>query len=423
MKTYLVGGAVRDSLLGLEVKDRDYMVVGATVEEMLAAGYRQVGKDFPVFLHPKTQEEYALARTERKSGTGYGGFVCHASPDVTLEEDLKRRDLTINAIAMAEDGSLHDPWGGVADLEARLLRHVSGAFVEDPLRVLRVARFAARFAPKGFTVAPETLTLMRQLTESGELLHLTAERVWQELEKVLGCDSPQVFFDVLNQCGALEVLFPEIHALFGVPQPEQWHPEIDTGVHTMMVLEQAAKLTPNKQVRFAALVHDLGKGITPKALWPKHHGHGQKGLPLIKALCDRFRVPSDYKELALWVSDEHQNIHNAFELRADTILRLFDKLDLWRKPERLPLVLDACEADIKGRTGFENNPYPQKKYLLDCYKATQKIDVREIIDAGFTGAEIKNELAKRRLSEIGLIKNSVQNQSKASSVKNSDLEA
>lgn len=420
MKTYLVGGAVRDRLLGLEVKDRDYMVVGASIDEMLAAGFRQVGRDFPVFLHPKTQEEYALARTERKSGSGYGGFVCHASPDVTLEEDLKRRDLTINAIAMDDEGTLHDPWGGLADLEARQLRHVSEAFVEDPLRVLRVARFAARFAPQGFSVAPETLALMRELAQNGELLHLTAERVWQELDKVLGCERPEVFFEVLKDCGALEVLFPEIHALFGVPQPEKWHPEIDTGIHTLMVLREAARLTPNRAVRFAALVHDLGKALTPKALWPKHHGHGQKGLKPIKALCERLRVPGDYRDLALWVSDEHQNIHNAFELRAETVLKLFDKLDLWRKGERLEWVLLACEADLKGRTGFEQAEYPQKAYLQACFEGALKVDVRGIIDAGFKGAEIRTELSKRRLEEISLIKNSVQFKPKALPVKNSD---
>ncbi|MCH4293223.1 multifunctional CCA addition/repair protein [Shewanella sp. 3B26] len=420
MKTYLVGGAVRDRLLGLEVKDRDYMVVGASIDEMLAAGFRQVGRDFPVFLHPKTQEEYALARTERKSGSGYGGFVCHASPEVTLEQDLKRRDLTINAIAMDDEGKLHDPWGGMSDLEARQLRHVSDAFVEDPLRVLRVARFAARFAPQGFSVAPETLALMRELAQNGELLHLTAERVWQELDKVLGCERPEVFFEVLKDCGALEVLFPEIHALFGVPQPEKWHPEIDTGIHTLMVLREAARLTHNRAVRFAALVHDLGKALTPKALWPKHHGHGQKGLKPIKALCERLRVPGDYRDLALWVSDEHQNIHNAFELRAETILKLFDKLDLWRKGERLEWVLLACEADLKGRTGFEQAEYPQKAYLQACFEGALKVDVRGIIDAGFKGAEIRTELSKRRLAEISLIKNSVQFKPKALPVKNSD---
>ncbi|WP_372873019.1 multifunctional CCA addition/repair protein [Shewanella sp.] len=420
MKTYLVGGAVRDHLLGLEVKDRDYMVVGATIDEMLAAGFRQVGRDFPVFLHPETQEEYALARTERKSGSGYGGFECHASPDVTLEQDLKRRDLTINAIAKDDEGTLHDPWGGLADIEARQLRHVSEAFVEDPLRVLRVARFAARFAPQGFTVAPETLALMRELAQNGELLHLTAERVWQELDKVLGCERPEVFFEVLRECGALAVLFPEIDALFGVPQPEKWHPEIDTGIHTLMVLREAARLTPNRAVRFAALVHDLGKALTPKEHWPKHHGHGQKGLKPIKALCERIRVPRDYRDLALWVSDEHQNIHNATELRPETVLKLFDKLDLWRKPDRLGWVLLACEADIKGRTGFEHQDYPQKNYLTACFNAAIKVDVKEIIDAGFKGSEIKQKLSEKRTAQIASIKNSFRIDAKASPVKNFD---
>ena len=292
MKIYLVGGAVRDSLLKLPVKDRDYLVVGATQEQMLAKGFHRVGKDFPVFLHPETQQEYALARTERKTGSGYGGFTCHASPDVTLEQDLLRRDLTINAIAQDDDGKLYDPYGGVDDLNNKVLRHVSDAFIEDPLRVLRVARFAARFHAQGFTIADETLTMMANISQSGELEALTAERVFQELDKALSTDNPHIFIDVLEQCGALKVLFPEIHALFGVPQPAKWHPEIDTGIHTLMVLEQAAKLTKDNSVRFAALVHDLGKALSPKEHLPKHHGHGQQGLVPIKALCARIKAPT-----------------------------------------------------------------------------------------------------------------------------------
>ncbi|WP_428618257.1 multifunctional CCA addition/repair protein [Shewanella sp.] len=400
MKTYLVGGAVRDQLLNIPIKDRDYMVVGATPEEMLAKGYKQVGKDFPVFLHPKTQQEYALARTERKTGLGYGGFSVYAAPDVTLEEDLLRRDLTINAIAQDEQGQLYDPYGGQADIDKRLLRHVSQAFVEDPLRVLRVARFAARFHSLGFSVAPETLTLMQEIAKSGELEALTAERIFQELDKALSTEAPQVFFEVLREAGALGILFPELEALFGIPQPEKWHPEIDTGIHTLMVLEQAAQLSQDKRVRFAALVHDLGKALSPKDQLPKHHGHGQKGLPLIRALCERIRVPNDYRDLALLVSDQHQNVHKAFELRPETLVKLFDKADLWRKPERLEQLLLACEADIKGRTGLEQMPYPQADYIRHCFTLAQGVEIKPIIEAGFKGAEIKAELQKRRVTLI-----------------------
>ncbi len=400
MKTYLVGGAVRDQLLNIPIKDRDYMVVGATPEEMLAKGYKQVGKDFPVFLHPKTQQEYALARTERKTGLGYGGFSVYAAPDVTLEEDLLRRDLTINAIAQDEQGQLYDPYGGQADIDKRLLRHVSQAFVEDPLRVLRVARFAARFHSLGFSVAPETLTLMQEIAKSGELEALTAERIFQELDKALSTEAPQVFFEVLREAGALGILFPELEALFGIPQPEKWHPEIDTGIHTLMVLEQAAQLSQDKRVRFAALVHDLGKALSPKEQLPKHHGHGQKGLPLIRALCERIRVPNDYRDLALLVSDQHQNVHKAFELRPETLVKLFDKADLWRKPERLEQLLLACEADIKGRTGLEQMPYPQADYIRHCFTLAQGVEIKPIIEAGFKGAEIKAELQKRRVTLI-----------------------
>jgi tRNA nucleotidyltransferase (CCA-adding enzyme) len=400
VKTYLVGGAVRDKLLGLEVKDKDYVVVGASPMEMQALGYRQVGKDFPVFLHPRTHQEYALARTERKTGPGYQGFACHASPEVTLEEDLQRRDLTINAIAQDEGGQLYDPFGGVADIEARLLRHVSDAFVEDPLRVLRVARFAARFAPQGFRVADETMTLMRAISQSGELEHLTPERVWQELDKTLGCEQPQVFFEVLRQCGALEILFPEIHALFGVPQPEKWHPEVDTGVHTLMSLAQAARLTDNKVVRFAALVHDLGKALSPREHWPKHHGHGQKGLPLIRQLCERQRIPNEYRDLALLVCDQHQNIHQAFELNPGTIIKLFDKADFWRKPERLGQLLLACQADLRGRTGMEESAYPQAGYLSQCFEMAGAVAIKPILDAGFKGPQIRQELQRQRMLKI-----------------------
>ncbi|MCZ4336170.1 multifunctional CCA addition/repair protein [Shewanella colwelliana] len=400
MKIYLVGGAVRDQLLQLPIKDRDFMVVGSTPQEMLQQGYKQVGKDFPVFLHPKTQQEYALARTERKTAAGYGGFSCYAAPDVTIEEDLLRRDLTINAIAQDDAGNLVDPYGGQRDIERRQLRHVSDAFVEDPLRVLRVARFAARFHHLGFSVAPETLTLMQTIAASGELQALTPERVFLELDKALSCQSPQVFIEVLRQCHALPILFPEIEALFGVPQPEKWHPEIDTGIHTLMVLEQSAALSSNNAVRFAALVHDLGKALSPKESLPKHHGHGQKGLAPIKALCERIKVPNEYRDLALLVSDLHQNIHQAFELRPETIIKQFDKADLWRKPERLAQILLACEADMKGRTGFEAQDYPQANYLTSCFNAAKNIDIKPIIASGFKGADIKTELQRQRIEVV-----------------------
>ena len=298
MKIYLVGGAVRDQLLNLPVKDRDWVVVGATPETLLQQGYQQVGKDFPVFLHPDTHEEYALARTERKSGSGYTGFTCYAAPDVTLEDDLQRRDLTINAIAYSAKGEYIDPYHGIDDIHAKLLRHVSDAFSEDPLRVLRVARFAARFAPLGFTIAPETMSLMQEMTNSGELNALTAERVWKETEKALHSQAPQVYFEILHQCGALKILFPEINALFGVPAPKKWHPEIDTGIHTMMVLAMASRLTDDIAVRFSALCHDLGKGVTPVENWPHHHGHGPAGVPLVEALCQRYRIPNQIRDLA-----------------------------------------------------------------------------------------------------------------------------
>jgi tRNA nucleotidyltransferase (CCA-adding enzyme) len=397
MKIYLVGGAVRDALLQIPIKDKDFLVVGATANEMASLGYRQVGKDFPVFLHPKTQQEYALARIERKTGIGYDGFSCDASASVTLEEDLLRRDLTINALAQDEQGNIYDPYGGQADLNNKLLRHVSDAFVEDPLRVLRVARFAARFHSLGFTIAKETLALMSNISQGGELEALTPERVWQECDKALNTDNPQVFFQVLRDCGALKALFPEIDNLFGIPQPEKWHPEIDTGIHTLLTLKQAALLSDDISVRFAALVHDLGKALSPKEHLPKHHGHGQKGLGLIKQLCQRLRVPNDCKELALLVSDQHQNIHNAFALKASTVNSLFDKGDFWRKPERLEKLLQVCKADLRGRTGFENDPYPQANYLLACFELAKRIPVSDIVAAGYQGAQIKTQLTQARV--------------------------
>ena len=400
MKTYLVGGAVRDQLLGLPTHEYDWVVVGATPEEMLAQGYQQVGKDFPVFLHPETHDEHALARTERKSGSGYTGFICHADPEVTLEQDLLRRDLTINAIAQDSDGSLIDPYQGRRDLELRILRHVSPAFSEDPLRVLRIARFAARFHLLGFTIAPETQALMKQIVNSGEIAHLTAERVWKETEKALSTQSPQVFFQVLRDCGALAVLFPEIDNLFGVPAPEKWHPEIDTGVHVLMVLEVAAQLSDDVDIRFSALLHDVGKGLTPKEEWPHHHGHGLAGVRLVENICQRFKIPTSTRELARLVSEFHDQIHTIYKLRASTLLNLFNTIDVWRKPSRLEQMALVSEADYRGRAGWQNRAYPQADYLKQAYAVANSVSVKDIVDAGYTGAEIKNQLNQRRTSAL-----------------------
>ena len=364
MKIYLVGGAVRDRLLGRPVSERDFVVVGATPDELVAQGFRPVGKDFPVFLHPRTGEQYALARTERKTGPGYYGFATRFSPDVTLEEDLVRRDLTVNAMAEDEHGGIVDPHGGRRDLEERVLRHVSDAFVEDPLRVLRVARFAARFAPLGFTVAPETLDLMRRIVASGEVASLVPERIWVETERALGEANPVVYFEVLRACGALDAVFPEIAALFGVPQPPKWHPEIDTGVHTLQVLDVAAELATDTTVRFAALVHDVGKGLTPPEQWPRHIGHEEAGARLIERMCARLKVPNEHRELAVLVARHHALVHRAAELRPGTVLELLEATDAFRRPERFDRMLVACEADARGR-GPERRaaPYPQAALL------------------------------------------------------------
>ncbi len=402
MQRYLVGGAVRDNLLGYPFHERDWVIVGATPQQMLDLGYQQVGKDFPVFLHPQTKEEHALARTERKSGKGYTGFTVYAAPDVTLEQDLLRRDLTINAIAQADDGSLVDPFNGVADIKHKVLRHVSAAFAEDPLRVLRVARFYARYAHLGFTVATETQALMRQLSD--ELSSLTPERVWQETAKALSEQTPQAYFQLLQDTGALQVLMPELSALWGVPQPPQWHPEIDTGVHTMMVLQQAAALTPRIDIRFAALVHDLGKGITKPELWPAHHGHEHTGLPLINQLSDRLRIPNDCRELALLVCRNHQIIHRANQLKSSTVLQLFDAIDLWRKPKRLDDILLSCTADLRGRTGFEQADYPQAAYLQALAHAARQVNAKDLLAQGLTGEAIKAGLQRARLDAISAAK-------------------
>ncbi|TEW53906.1 multifunctional CCA addition/repair protein [Psychromonas sp. RZ22] len=405
MRVFLVGGAVRDKLLGLEVKDRDFVVINSTPEQMINKGFTQVGKDFPVFLHPTTNEEYALARTERKQGIGYTGFICYAGQDVSLEDDLARRDLTINAIAESDDKQLTDPYGGQQDLENKILRHISPAFSEDPLRVLRVARFAARFAHLGFTIAPETQRLMTELATSGELQSLTPERIWVETEKALQTDSPQTYFQVLRDCGALAALFPEIDNLFGVPAPKRWHPEIDTGIHTLMVVEQACLLSSSTVLRFACLVHDLGKALTPKSEWPSHKGHGLKGLAVIKKLCQRLKIPNEYRDLALLVSEHHTNIHSAFELRASTMSNIMEKCDAWRKPERFHQMLQCCVADSKGRTGFELLPYPTAEYMWQAFQETLKVNIKAIIAEGFQGVEIKHKLNEQRVQLIQDFKN------------------
>ncbi|MCL6364200.1 multifunctional CCA addition/repair protein [Pectobacterium carotovorum subsp. carotovorum] len=400
MKIYLVGGAVRDSLLGLPVTEKDWVVVGATPENLLAQGYQQVGKDFPVFLHPVSRDEYALARTERKSGKGYTGFVCHAAPDVTLEQDLLRRDLTINAIARTERGDLIDPYHGRRDLESRVLRHVSDAFSEDPLRVLRVARFAARFAHLGFQIAEETMALMQKMTHEGELAYLTPERVWKETEKALGTSSPDVYFQVLRDCGALAVLFPEIDNLYGVPAPAKWHPEIDTGIHTMMTVAMAARLSPEIDVRFATLCHDLGKGLTPPELWPRHLGHGPAGVKLVEALCQRLRVPNPIRDLAKLVAEYHDLVHTVQVLQPKTLLKLFDAIDVWRKPQRLEQLALTSEADARGRAGFEENPYPQGDYLREAFRVASQVSSADVVADGFKGIDVRNELARRRIHAL-----------------------
>jgi tRNA nucleotidyltransferase (CCA-adding enzyme) len=404
MQVYLVGGAVRDELLGRAVAERDWVVVNATPEEMSRLGYRQVGREFPVFLHPETNEEYALARLERKSGVGYRGFVTEFSPAVTLEQDLRRRDLTINAMARATDGTLVDPYGGQRDLEARVLRHVSEAFVEDPVRILRVARFAARFAPLGFRVAPETLELMRTMVRNGEVRALVPERVWQETERALGEPQPPAFFEVLRGCEALGAVFPEIEALFGVPQPAQWHPEIDTGVHILMVLEMAARLSPSPSVRFAALVHDLGKAATPREKWPRHAGHEVASVRLVNELCDRLRIPNEFRDLAALVARHHGVVHRAFELRPSTVLELLEHTDALRRPARFESFLLACEADARGRQGLQDRSYDQADYLRGALLAVQGVAPTTEDIATLTGPAIAARLRERRLEALKVLR-------------------
>jgi tRNA nucleotidyltransferase (CCA-adding enzyme) len=401
MKSYLVGGAVRDQLLNYPVRERDWVVIGETTESMIAQGFRPVGKDFPVFLHPQTQDEYALARTERKTAPGYKGFIVHASPDVTLEQDLVRRDLTINAMAMDRDGVLIDPYGGQKDLEARILRHVSPAFTEDPVRILRVARFAARYRHLGFDLATETRELMSEMVRSGETEFLVAERVWAELHKALLEQSPSAFFYLLRDCGALASIFPEIEQLFGVPQPRQYHPEIDTGIHCMMVLEQAALLTGKAEVRLAALLHDLGKGMTDPDKWPGHHGHEQNGLPLLEQFCQRLRIPKQFKVLSQQVMQYHTHCHRIGELKASTIVDFLQAVGVFKKGQQnFADFLLACEADMKGRTGFEMRPYPQADFAASLAQAAVSADITVAMNGGLRGAQIGEAIRRIRIAAV-----------------------
>jgi tRNA nucleotidyltransferase (CCA-adding enzyme) len=400
MQVYLVGGAVRDRLLGREVTERDWVVVGATPAELERAGFIPVGRDFPVFLHPQTKEEHALARTERKVGPGYRGFTTEFSPHVTLEDDLRRRDLTINAMAEDAGGQVIDPYGGLRDLDSKLLRHVSDAFVEDPVRILRVARFAARYAPLGFRVADETLELMRRMVANGEATALVAERVWTETEKALGESRPDVFVEVLRDCGALKVIYPELDALFGVPQPEKWHPEVDTGMHQLLALRQAVKLGGGVPARFAVLMHDLGKGVTPARVLPSHHGHEDAGVALVEQLCARLRVPNHLRELAIIAARYHTHVHRALELRAATVLRTLESCDALRRPERFADFLLACEADARGRKGLEERDYPQRAFFTRARDAVAAVTMNSEERAGMSGERIGQELRKRRLAAI-----------------------
>ncbi len=400
MRRYLVGGAVRDRLLDRPVLERDWVVTGATPDEMVALGYKPVGKDFPVFLHPQTKEEHALARTERKQGRGYHGFSFHTDPSVTLEDDLIRRDLTVNAMAEDEHGTLIDPHGGCADLEARVLRHVSAAFAEDPVRVLRIARFHSRYAYLGFTIAEETMALMRQMVDNGEVDHLVPERVWTETAKALMQPQPSVYFTSLRACGALTRLMPEVDALFGVPQPIKHHPEVDTGLHTMLTLDLAARIEAPLTVRVAALCHDYGKALTPAHLLPSHYGHEQSGVPLVEAFCARLRVPADCRELALQVCREHLLVHQARDLLPNTLMNLLERLDALRRPARFEEFLIACDCDARGRTGLEDRDYPQPGYLREALRRINQVLPAAVTGDGFVGAAIGVELRSRRVRAL-----------------------
>lgn len=404
LQVYLVGGAVRDKLLGRPVKERDWVVVGSTPDEMKQRGFLKVGKDFPVFLHPETKEEYALARTERKTKKGYYGFECFSEPSVTLEQDLARRDITINAMAETLDGKIIDPFNGRADLTSKILQHVSSAFAEDPVRILRVARFAARFARAGFQVSNGTILLMRAMVSTGEVEALVPERVWKETEIALKEDSPERYIEVLRACLALERLWPALNRLWGVPQPENYHPEIDTGIHTLMALKLAASLTPDPTVRFAALCHDLGKGKTPPAEWPKHKMHEERGVPLIEIFCNKYRVPNEYRELAVLVSRYHLHTHKVFELNPSTIVDFLEQTDAFRRPERFQKFILACQADARGRLGMEEKPYLQKEYLLQVLAAAQGVDIKPLLEKNLEPTKLKEAIRQARIEAIKAVK-------------------
>jgi len=404
MKTYLVGGAVRDEILRYPFKEKDWVVVGATVDDMIAAGYQQVGKDFPVFLHPETKEEYALARTERKTAAGYKGFEVHASSDVTLEDDLVRRDLTINAIAKDESGEYIDPYDGIPDIKNKVLRHVSDAFAEDPVRILRIARFLARYAHHGFRIANETMALMKEMVAAGEVDALVPERVWQEMQKALTEKTPTAFITTLRDCGALEKILPELDCLFGVPQPEEHHPEIDTGIHTLMVLEQACRLSEAGDVRFAALMHDLGKGTTPPREWPRHINHEARGADIVKKICQRLRIPNEYRDLAERTARFHLQYHRALELKPATVVKTLEQLDAYRKPERFEKFLLASEADARGRTGYENKDFPQGNYFRQALSVTKDIDIGKLCSLGFENLALANKIKEVRTIAIAELK-------------------
>ncbi|CAH0991486.1 Multifunctional CCA protein [Sinobacterium norvegicum] len=403
MDIYSVGGAVRDRLLGFPVKDHDWVIVGATPEQLLTQGFSQVGKDFPVFLHPETKEEYALARTERKLGKGYAGFTCYAAADVTLEQDLLRRDLTINAMAEDADGNIYDPYNGQTDLSDKLLRHVSDAFCEDPLRILRIARFHARYAHLGFSIADDTMVLLQSMVTTGEVEHLVSERVWQETIRALSEKSPQIYFQTLRECGALAVIMPEFDALFGVPQPEAHHPEIDTGVHVLMALEQVCALSDDLPPRFAILCHDFGKGKTKPEDWPRHIAHEATGLNPIKKLCQRLTVPNEYRELALITCEYHTHIHRAVELKAKTVVKVLDATDAFRRPERFQQFLLACEADARGRLGLELRPYPQRLFFQRALLQCQEVKAKDFIAQGLKGKEIATAISAERVNRVAQI--------------------
>jgi tRNA nucleotidyltransferase (CCA-adding enzyme) len=404
MQIYRVGGAVRDKLLNYPCHENDWVVVGSSPEEMVALGYRPVGQDFPVFIDPRSGEEYALARTERKSGVGYGGFTFHTSPDISLEDDLIRRDLTINAMAESADGTITDPYGGQQDLDNKVLRHVSDAFAEDPLRVLRVARFAARYAHLGFTLAPETLQLMCTIVNRGEMTALVAERVWKETQRALCERSPDVFIATLKSCGALAVLLPEVEALFGIEQRADFHPEIDTGIHTLMALQQSALLTNKATIRFTVLVHDLGKAITPKEILPRHTGHEARGLPLVKQVCDRLKVPNQHRQLAMVVTEYHLMCHKSLEFKPENLLKLLTVIGALKSAEKLDDFLLCCMADAKGRKGLEKQEYAPNRYLREAREAAIAVQVTDLVANGIKGADIGTQLKQRQIDALSEFK-------------------